>query len=101
MPKCIHHEKKTSNRSFSNWQIKRFHWSNFLWKINNNYDFKNLFVKISVNLFNAMYRIMSVLKVETDIITSMAMILLVMQVETFKTDIIVLIGNVIVCLASH
>jgi hypothetical protein len=44
---------------------------------------------------------MSVLKVETDIITSMVMILLVMQVETFKTDIIVLIGNVIVCLASH
>jgi hypothetical protein len=48
----------------------------------NNCDFKNLYVKISVNFCNAVYRIMAVLKVETDIITSMVVIQLVMQVVT-------------------
>jgi hypothetical protein len=43
------------------------------------------------------YRIMSVLKVEIDIITSIAgqnVILLIMYVETFKTDFNVFISNI-------
>ena len=50
---------------------------------------------------------MCVLKVETDIITSitvspvgLAAILVLMYVETFKTDVIVFISNTIMCLMS-
>ena len=59
-------------------------------------------------LLHVKNRIMAVLKVETDIITSMktsligqAVILVIMCVKTFKTDVIVFIGNVIMCLTSH
>ena len=44
------------------------------------------------------------LKDETDIITSpmgRAAILVIMYVKTFKTNIIVFIGSIIMCLASH
>ena len=46
------------------------------------------------------YRITAVLKVETDIIASIAaspigQLLVIMSVDTFKTDVIVFIGNVI------
>ena len=49
---------------------------------------------------------MVILIVETDIITSIAAsptaaILLIMYVETFKTDVIVFIGDVTMCLTSH
>ena len=51
------------------------------------------------------YRITVVLKVETYIIISIAMrligpavILMIMWVETLKTDIIVFIGNILMCL---
>ena len=54
------------------------------------------------------YRIMSVLKVETNIITGItpslierAAILVIMFVEILRTDVIVFIGNVIMCLMSH
>ena len=56
------------------------------------------------------YRIKAVFKVETDIITNIASrligqfeILVIMYVETFKTDVISFIGNVniIMCLMSH
>jgi len=54
------------------------------------------------------YRISAVLKVKTDIITCItesligqAAILMVMYVETFKTDVIVFIDNVIMCLMTH
>ena len=42
------------------------------------------------------YRVTVVMKVETDIIASLAM-----YVETFKTNVIVFIGNIIMCLTSH
>jgi hypothetical protein len=52
-----------------------------------------------------MYRIMAVLKVETDIITSFTESLIgwamMMYIETFKTDVIVFIGNIIMCLMSQ
>jgi hypothetical protein len=48
------------------------------------------------------------MKVETDIITNItvsligrAVLLVIMYVEIFKTDVIIFIGNVIVCLTSH
>ena len=48
------------------------------------------------------------MKVETDIITSITaslieldVILVVMYVKTFKTDMIVFIGYCIICLTSH
>ena len=51
---------------------------------------------------------MAVLKVETDIITSIAVsligravILVILYVDTFKTDVIVCIGYIIKCLTSH
>ena len=54
------------------------------------------------------YRVMSVLKVETDIITSItlsliwwAVILVITYLAIFKTDVIVFIGNIIMCLTSH
>ena len=54
------------------------------------------------------YRISAVLKVETDIITSIVaspkgqtVILVIMYVEIFKTGIIVYIGDVKMCLTSH
>jgi hypothetical protein len=54
------------------------------------------------------YRITAVLKVETDIIASIAasltgraMILVIMYVEIFRTGVIVFIGNVITCLMSQ
>jgi hypothetical protein len=54
------------------------------------------------------YRITSVLKVETDIITTIsanptgrAVILVIMYVKIFKTDVIVFIGDVKMCLTSH
>jgi nucleoside phosphorylase len=58
-----------------------------------------------INAFG-IYRIMVILNVETDIITSIAAsptaaILLIMCVEIFKTDVIVFIGDVIMCLTSH
>jgi hypothetical protein len=53
------------------------------------------------------YRITAIVKVETYIITSIAMslmewvvILVIMYVKTFKTDDMVFIGNII-CLTSH
>ena len=55
------------------------------------------------------YRIITaVLKVETYIVTSIsasligrAVILVIMYVETFKTDVIIVIGDIIMCLTSH
>jgi len=50
------------------------------------------------------YRVSAVWKVEKDIITSITASLigrLIMYVETFKADVIVVIGNVIMCLTSH
>jgi len=45
---------------------------------------------------------MTVQKVETDIITiGLVVILVIMYVETFKTDVIVFIGNIITFLTSH
>ena len=48
-------------------------------------------------------RVTTVLKVETNIITSITASLITakMYVEIFKTDIIVFIGNVIMCLMSY
>ena len=55
-----------------------------------------------MNLGNKYYRIMTVQKVETDIITiGLVVILVIMYVETFKTDVIVFIGNIITFLTSH
>ena len=54
------------------------------------------------------YRITAALKVVTDIIACIAAspleraaILVIMFVETFKMEVIVFIGNVIMCLTSH
>ena len=54
------------------------------------------------------YRIMAVFKLQVDIITSIAegpigraVILVLMHVETFKTDNTVFISNIIMCLTSH
>jgi len=51
---------------------------------------------------------MSVMKVKTDIFVSIAasliwqaVMLFIIYVKTFKTDVIVYIGNVIMCLTSH
>ena len=45
------------------------------------------------------------MRVDIDIITSIAVILIgptvIMYVETFEIDVIVFIGNVIMCLTSH
>lgn len=54
---------------------------------------------MDVTLTNA-YRIMTVLKVETNLFTSMAASP-TMYVETFKTNVTVFIGNVIKCLTTH
>ena len=55
-----------------------------------------------------MYRITAVLKVETDIIASIAasstgqaVILVIMYVEIFKTGVVVFISDVKTCLMSH
>jgi len=60
-----------------------------------------------VKWFKDKYRITAVLKVETDIITSIvespverAAILVIMFVKTFRTDVTV-IGNIIMSLTSH
>jgi len=54
------------------------------------------------------YRILALMKIETDIISSItpsligpAVIFVIMFVETFKTDAIVFICNIIICLISH
>ena len=54
------------------------------------------------------YRITTVLRAEIDIITSIsaspiepAVILVIMSVETFNSDVIRFISNVIICLTSH
>ena len=50
------------------------------------------------------YRIMAVMMVEADIITCpirLAPILMIMFVENFKTDVIVIISNIMICLMSH
>ena len=56
-------------------------------------------------LLHVKNRIMAVLKVETDIITSMTMSLIgravILVIMCVKTDVIVFIGNVIMCLTSH
>ena len=44
---------------------------------------------------------MADLKVDTDIITSIAASLTVMYVEIFKTGVIVFIGEIKMCLTSH
>jgi hypothetical protein len=55
-----------------------------------------------VNLGNKYYRIMAVPKVETDNITiGLVVILVIMYVVTFITDIIVFIGNITMFLTSH
>ena len=49
-------------------------------------------------------RIMAKMKFEKDIITSITASLigrLIMYVQTFKADVIVVIGNAIMCLTSH
>jgi hypothetical protein len=55
-----------------------------------------------------MYRITAILKVETDIFTSIsespieqAVTLVIMHVETFKTGVIVFISDVKMCLMTH
>jgi len=55
-----------------------------------------------------MYSIMTVMKVETDIIISIvasligrAVIAVILYVETFKTDDIIFISTVIICLTLH
>jgi hypothetical protein len=60
------------------------------------------------HLFFNKYRITTVLKVETDIISSIAaspigwaMILLIIYVKIFKTGVIVFISDVKICLSSH
>ena len=51
---------------------------------------------------NKYYRIMAVPKVKTDIITiGLVVILVIMYVKTFKTDVIVSIGNIITFVTSH
>ena len=50
------------------------------------------------------YRIMAVMKVAVDIIASKAVSwigLVKMYVESFKTDVIIFISYVIICLTSH
>lgn len=55
------------------------------------------------------YRIAAVMKVETDINASIGespigqvlKLLVILYVETFKTDVIVLIGNAIMCFTSY
>ena len=60
------------------------------------------------HLFFNKYRITTVLKVETDIISSIAaspigwaMILVIIYVKIFKTGVVVFIGDVKICLSSH
>lgn len=57
----------------------------------------------------SIYRIAAVMKVETDINASIGespigqvlKLLVILYVETFKTDVIVLIGNAIMCFTSY
>ena len=56
---------------------------------------------------NNTYRIMAILKVETDIIANIAAspigrtgIFMIMSVEAFRTDVIGFIGDVIMCVTS-
>lgn len=55
-----------------------------------------------ISYYICIYKITAFLKVETDIITEslleQAAMLVIIFVETFKTDVIVLIGNIIMCL---
>jgi hypothetical protein len=54
------------------------------------------------------FRVTAVLKFDTNIITSiaadpieLAVMLVIMHVEIFKTDVTVFIGNVVMCLTSN
>jgi len=65
-------------------------------------------VRVTILYVGRIHRLAVVLKVETDIIGSnaaspigRAMVLMLMFVEIFKTDHIVFIGNVIICLTSY
>lgn len=66
-----------------------------------------IFSMLKKPAFNVIYSITTVVKVEIDIITStaaslsLAVKLVTMYVNTFKTDGIVFIIKVIMCLASH
>ena len=67
-----------------------------------------VFIIMSFNHIHYTYRITSVLKVERDIITSVAVnpigrvvIVVIVYIETFKADVSVFIGNVIMCVTSH
>lgn len=69
---------------------------------------KNDIYKYKQNVAQRKYRITTDLKVETDIIVSMAASLIgcavipvLSYVKTFKLDVIVFIGNMIICLTSH
>jgi hypothetical protein len=64
-----------------------------------------VFIIMSFNHIHYTYRITSVLKVERDIITSVAVNpigrVVIVYIETFKADVSVFIGNVIMCVTSH
>ena len=64
-----------------------------------------VFIIMSFNHIHYTYRITSVLKVERDIITSVAVNpigrVVIVYMETFKADVSVFIGNVIMCVTSH
>ena len=56
----------------------------------------------SFTITSVIYRITAAMKVKKDIIASItASPLVIMYVEILKTDILVFIGNVIMCLMSH
>jgi hypothetical protein len=64
-----------------------------------------VFIIMSFNHIHYTYRITSVLKVERDIITSVAVNpigrVVIVYIETFKADVSVFISNVIMCVTSH
>ena len=64
-----------------------------------------VFIIMSFNHIHYTYRITSVLKVERNIITSVAVNpigrVVIVYIETFKADVSVFIGNVIMCVTSH
>ena len=77
---------------------------------NNLFIFKRnttLFSSKAVRSVSAIYRITSILKVETDIITNISLsligrarIFVIMSVEAFRTDVIVFISGIIMCFTS-
>ena len=84
--------------------IHLFLTTSFTVKFYNVYSWRGIF-KITYVFCSNIYRITSVLKIETDVITCIvsSLIIVIMCVRTFKSDhdVVVIIGNFIMCLKSH